>query len=288
MSSLKIILTFDLDPPTFSNELKIIAPQNYSDEKAILKLKKLVSILETKFDSTIPVTIFLRNATVESGTLVDHSIFSNLRVIKGIGFKKIHLGLHPHMNECVLSNSQSVKQLTQNLINNFALLDENGFKNRIIRFGGTYHCGAISQIIKNSGVQINSSEIFGRNTDSGIHFSECSSFKEINSNQNSVADIPISTTFIEMNQTKKRVYFDFSFKNTYQRDLDSLNIIKNNPYLVSISHPATFFEDIYKNTDKYEFGIDHWLASFFNTYKELIVKFKKIDFDDISSVKLKI
>ncbi len=81
MTSLKMILTFDLDPPTFSNELRVDAPQNYSYERAILKLKLLISMLEEKFDSIIPVTIFLRNATIESGILIDHPIYANLKVI---------------------------------------------------------------------------------------------------------------------------------------------------------------------------------------------------------------
>lgn len=286
MSNLKIILTFDLDPPTFTTELKINAPQNYSDEKAILKLKKLVSILEKKFDLIIPVTIFLRNATIQSGALFGHSINANLRVIKDIGFNRLDLGLHPHINECILNDSQSAKQLTQNLVENFALLDVNGFKNKIIRFGGRFKCSTLSQIIKTSGVQIDSSHIFGRNTDIGVHSSECLRFKKINHNQDNAHDIPISTTFIRNNQTKKRVYFDFSFKNTYQRELESLNFMEENPYLISISHPATFFENIYENSEKYEFGIDHWITSFLNTYQELILKFKKIEFDNISSVKV--
>jgi hypothetical protein len=162
-------------------------------------------------------------------------------------------------------------------------LDDNGFKKRIIRFGGNYNCGAITQIIRDSTAQINSSEIFGRNTNDGIHFSECLRFEEVNNSQNNIQNIPMSTTFIRINQTKKRVYFDFSFKNAYQRDLDSLNVLKNNPYFVTISHPATFFENVYEETDKYEFGINHWFASFLKTYKELSIKFKEITFEEISA-----
>ena len=288
MTSLKMILTFDLDPPTFSNELRVDAPQNYSDERAILKLKLLISMLEKKFDSIIPVTIFLRNATIESGILIDHPIYANLKVIKATRFKKLELGLHPHINDCVVSDSQSAEELTQNLMSNFKLLHENGFKTKIIRFGGNYKCGAMTQIIQNSAVQINSSEIFGRDTNDGIHFSKCSSFKEVNISQNYIHNIPISTTLIRINQTNKRVYFDFSFKNVHQRDLDSLNIVRNNPYFVTISHPATFFENVYGETDKYEFGINHWFASFLKTYKELSIKFKEITFEDISAAVIKI
>jgi len=288
MTNLKIILTFDLDPPTFSSELRVVDPQNYSDEIAILKLKLLISMLEEKLDSIIPVTIFLRNATIESGFLIDHSICANLRVIKASHFKKLELGLHPHINNCVLSNSKSAEQLTQNLKSNFKLLEENGFKKKMIRFGGNYKCGAITRIIQNLGVQINSSEIFGRDTNYGTHFSECSTSAEVNISRNDIYNIPMSTTFITNNQTKKRVYFDFSFKNVHQRDFDSLNIERNNPYIVAISHPATFFENVYGETDKYEFGINHWLASFLQTYKELSIKFKNITFEDISIVGIKI
>lgn len=287
MTGLKIILTFDLDPPTFSKELRIDTPQNYSDEKAILKIKLLTSMLEEKFDSIIPVTIFLRNATIESGRVIDHSVYTNLRVIKAANFKKLELGLHPHINDCVLSDSQSAKNLIQNLNSNFKLLNENGFKKRIIRFGGDYKCGAITQILQNSAVQINSSEIFGRNINNGIHYSECSSLEEVNIIQNDIHDIPLSTTFIRINQTNKRVYFDFSFKNVHQRDLDSLNILINNPYMVTISHPATFFENVYAETDKYEFGINHWFESFLRTYKELSIKFKEITFEGISAAVIK-
>lgn len=244
MTNLKIILTFDLDPPTFSSELRVVDPQNYSDEIAILKLKLLISMLEEKLDSIIPVTIFLRNATIESGFLIDHSICANLRVIKASHFKKLELGLHPHINNCVLSNSKSAEQLTQNLKSNFKLLEENGFKKKIIRFGGNYKCGAITRIIQNLGVQINSSEIFGRDTNYGTHFSECSTSAEVNISCNDIYNIPMSTTFITNNQTKKEFISTSHLKMSIKEILIRL-ISKETILILLRSHIPQLFLKMY-------------------------------------------
>jgi len=227
------------------------------------------------------VTLFLRNITVTENSLIAHGIEKELQEIRETQFNDITIGLHPHIQTCIDLNYNLIRVLQDTINSDIGILQKNGFQDRCIRCGGDFFCGALNKIFNNCKIELDSSEIYGREVEHIGHAETCIPPQKLSLGFKKIQKIPISTSNVNIEGVNKKVYFDFSFNNIYSRSLKTLNVTSNNPYIVTISHPSTFFTDVYYPSTKFVFGLDYWISNFLDTYNNLLINYDKIEFSSI-------